>query len=335
VTFHHFASETPARVRFLPPDAADALAPGATRAALLTLALPAALAVGDRFVLRRPSPPATIGGGEVLDADPPRKVAAEDVSTFQSGEPRSRLMRRIVRRPEGVSLDDLARQEWIRPEEARRLLHASGSPDVVELAGGRLYLSAERFGELGAQIRALIEKELRSRPGATGAPRAVVLDRLFSPFDPKLADAVLERVAAAGTIEIRGEEVRLPGSGSLPAADQKLADKIAARFDGGALDPPSPGDIAQTLGAKPKIVEGLIAFLAKEKRLAKLPGGFYISQKAVDEAVARLRESGWKSFSVPEFKEKFGLTRRIAIPLLEHLDEKKVTRRTGDRRELV
>ena len=333
VTFHHFASETSARVR-LP--GRDVLEPGESAAALLTVALPAAAAVGDRFVIRRPSPPATIGGGEVLDAEPPRRLAAEDLEVFQTGGPAERLLRRIARRPEGASLEELSSQEWLKPESVRSLLETSVKGGALAaLSAGRLYLTSSRLAELGKQVRSLVEKELRARAGSTGAPRAVVIERHFSHFDPKAAEEVLERLAAGGTIELRGEEVRLPGGGSLAAGDQKLAEKIASRFEEGGLEPPSPGDIVQALGAKQKIVEGLVTFLVKEKRLARLPGGFYISQKAVDDAVALLRATGWKSFSVPEFKEKFGLTRRIAIPLLEHLDEKRVTRRVGDRRELV
>ena len=48
-----------------------------------------------------------------------------------------------------------------------------------------------------------------------------------------------------------------------------------------------------------------------------------------------LRATGWERFSVPQFKERFGLSRKWAIPLLEHLDSIAVTRRVGDDRQLV
>ena len=54
-----------------------------------------------------------------------------------------------------------------------------------------------------------------------------------------------------------------------------------------------------------------------------------------NEVAARLRASGKATLDVGEFKEMFGLTRRLAIPLLEHLDATKVTRRVGDRREVI
>jgi selenocysteine-specific elongation factor len=46
-------------------------------------------------------------------------------------------------------------------------------------------------------------------------------------------------------------------------------------------------------------------------------------------------DSGKPSVDVGDFKEMFGLTRKLAIPMLEHLDASKVTRRVGDRREIL
>ena len=86
---------------------------------------------------------------------------------------------------------------------------------------------------------------------------------------------------------------------------------------------------------RPKVVEGLIGYLAKKGTLVRLPGGWIIARSAVDDVAARLRASGKRSLDVGEFKEMFGLTRRLAIPLLEHLDAIKVTRRVGDRREVI
>jgi selenocysteine-specific elongation factor len=85
----------------------------------------------------------------------------------------------------------------------------------------------------------------------------------------------------------------------------------------------------------PKVVEGLIVYLVKKRTLLRLPGGWIISREAVDGVTERLRASGKASFGVAEFKEMFRLTRKLAIPLLEHLDAARVTRRVGERRELL
>ena len=92
---------------------------------------------------------------------------------------------------------------------------------------------------------------------------------------------------------------------------------------------------AQQIGHKSKVIEGLAAYLVKKGPLVRLPGGWIIARDAVEDVVARLRASGKQSFEVPEFKEMFGLTRRLAIPLLEYLDGEKVTRRIGDKRQVL
>ena len=327
VSFHHFAAERIARLRTW-----DAAAAGSSVAALATLDEAIAARVGDHFIVRRLSPPATVGGGEVLDAHPPKKVEPEDRRVFLAGSIPARLRRRIDRAAAGISRDELAREEAIDARDVRA--HLADADDVLELDSG-LFLSKNRWEELAKWTIATIDEEIRRRPGATAASRASVVERVFGRFSPRDAEAALRSIAAAGKIAADGENLRLPGAAGLEAADQSLADRIAAIYDTGALDPPSPGDVAAKLSAKPKIVEGLMAYLVKEKRLARLPGGFFVSQGAVDRVAADLRSTGRPTITVPEFKERFGLTRRIAIPLLEHLDERKVTRRAGDAREIL
>jgi selenocysteine-specific elongation factor len=331
VSFHHFASERIARLRLWD----DAL-PGSTVPALATLDEPIAARTADRFIVRRLSPAATIGGGEILDAHPPRKIDEEDRRAFLEGTAADRLARRVARNVAGARREDLAREESMREEDVRPALSGAISAGTLkELDGGKLYLSSVRWDILASRAAAAITDELKHRPGAVGASRAAVLEKAFAAFAPREADIVLKSIVDAGKLVAEGETLRLPGAGALAGGDQKLAGRIAAMFEEGGLEPPSPGDVAMKLEAKPKIVEGLIAYLVKEKRLARLPGGFIIARSAADRITSELRASGKASISVPEFKEMFGLTRRIAIPLLEYLDESKVTRRSGDARTIL
>ena len=57
-------------------------------------------------------------------------------------------------------------------------------------------------------------------------------------------------------------------------------------------------------------------------------------QQRRGKLVGELRGSGWERFSVAQFKDRFALSRKWAIPLLEHLDSTGVTRRAGDDRLL-
>jgi selenocysteine-specific elongation factor len=72
----------------------------------------------------------------------------------------------------------------------------------------------------------------------------------------------------------------------------------------------------------------------KRKELVRLPGGLVFSSAALERLVDDLRATGWQRFTIVAFKDRFGLSRKWTIPLLEHLDNIGVTRRVGEEREL-
>ena len=97
---------------------------------------------------------------------------------------------------------------------------------------------------------------------------------------------------------------------------------------------PVAGRAGGRTGAKPQILEGVLRYLVSAGQVSRLPGGLLVARAAVDRLVADLAATGWERFSVGQFKDRFGLSRKWAIPLLEHLDSRGVTRRIGDERQL-
>src|SRR2546426_7331967 len=133
------------------------LEPGATGWVQLRLATPLALAVGDRFVVRRPSPPETLGGGAVADI---------------SGE-------RMRRRREAVAV--LERRT--APTAASRLLAALDVPRTLDEAGARSGLDAN---EREAAARDLLESA-RAVPLADALVARDSFEALATPIERTLA----------------------------------------------------------------------------------------------------------------------------------------------------
>jgi selenocysteine-specific elongation factor len=166
-------------------------------------------------------------------------------------------------------------------------------------------------------------------------PRRTLQMRLAPSADPPWAEALEAALVRRGAFATVGEEARAPGRDDLAVADRDLSERIADVFRERGLSPPSPAEVTEIVRHRQKVVEGLIGYLVKKGTLVRLPGGWLISRQAVDDLVARLRASPRPGIEIAEFKEMFGLTRKLAIPLLEHLDSEKVTRRVGDRREIL
>ena len=80
----------------------------------------------------------------------------------------------------------------------------------------------------------------------------------------------------------------------------------------------------------------LLSLLQKRGELTRVGEHFY-ARDAIESLVSRLRELKEKepTIDVGRFKELTGLSRKFAIPLLEHLDRIHVTRRLGDSRKIL
>jgi selenocysteine-specific elongation factor len=341
VSFHHFSSEARALVRVL---LERRIEPGASGHAQLRLSTPLAAAPGDRFVIRRVSPVTTIGGGVVLDPLAPRLSGRPAVDVAD-------LLRRLETGSLADRLDlwiELAKEKGI-DEGALAARGGVAAPEVREalseaLAVGRIralrrspdrYIAEVALAKIADRARAEIAAYLDGGSGAVGMPRRTLLARLLPSADASWAEAVEAALVERGVFVTAGDEARPPGRDDLVGGERELSERIAQVFREKGLSPPSPSEVTEIVRHRQKVVDGLIGYLVKRGSLVRLPGGWLVAREAVEDVVARLRASGKRQFDVGEFKELFGLTRKLAIPLLEHLDAEKITRRVGDRRELL
>ena len=340
VSFHHFSSEERARVRTLDQ---ESIAPGGGGRVQLRLSAPIAAAPGDRFVLRRLSPVETIGGGVILDALAPamrrgREETRAALDRLEKGSLGDRVALWVEQAKEsGAPEEGLAARAGVPPARIREAAAAAVAAKAIHALrhSPERWIAEPVLARLAARARVEIEK-LLAAGGSVGVSRRTLLSRLLpEESDPRWAEAIETALVARGSYTIAGEEARLLGRDDLPGADRDLSHRILDAYRRRGLDPPSLPDVTREIGHKPKVIEGLTGYLVKKGELLRLPGGWIIAREAVDGVVAKLRGSGRPSLDVGEFKEMFGLTRRLAIPLLEYLDGAKVTRRVGDRREIL
>jgi selenocysteine-specific elongation factor len=240
-------------------------------------------------------------------------------------------------REQGAGEEDLALRSGLPAEAVRAALAqplAEGRVHALRRSPDR-YLAEPALARLASRASAELHRLIAAGTGAVGVPRGTLLQRILPRADPRWAEAIEAALAARGVLAIAGDEARSPGRTDLAGPDRQLSERIEDLFRQRGLDPPSPAQAAEEVRHRPKVVEGLIGYLVKKGALVRLPGGWIIARETVGAVVEGLRASGKTTFDVGEFKEMFGLTRRLAIPLLEHLDAAKVTRRVGDRREVL
>ena len=309
------AAEVDATVRILD---APSIEPGGERFVRIRLARPLVLDVFDRFVLRDAGRRATVAGGLVLDTAPPSRAGAT------AGR---RLAARAAARR--TDLGPLLVEER-GAVEASEVSLVTGAPE-----GAQGWLVDER-------VRAAAEEALRSvlaahhadHPLERGAglevARVTVADALRgagAPASPGAVETVLAVLASSGQLAREGDTVRLAAHRVALDARRPDLDRLVAEIGGGhEATPPTVRELADRGVAREVIEaadrEGLVVRLTPDLVVTT---GF----AARAEAVARAATDG---ITVSAFREALGTSRKYAVPLLEWLDRRGVTRRDGDLR---
>jgi selenocysteine-specific elongation factor len=341
VRVHLFASEVLGRMRPLSPDGIE---PGATGPVEIRLEAPVSAVRGDRFILRRPSPPATLGGGEVLDPlwRRHRGTLLQSALSALQGDLRQALAFWVQEMGErGAEAAELARRLGLPPEgvapELRKLVQANRLIEVPEGPGhATRWIAPAAVQRVTERARRVLKEHFQKDRLAEAMPKAEAVRRILRGRAAELAPIYFGWLEAQKVLTVQGDQVTLPGrSAQLTGEESRLSGAVVACFERGGLTPPSPGDLVKELSAKPQILEGVIRHLVTRGQLVKLPTGLILAAAAVAGLRRDLLATSWERFSVADFKDRFGLSRKWAIPLLEHLDSVGATRRHGDERIVV
>ncbi len=342
VRLHLFAAERMGRMR---PLGSREIPPGGRGVVEVRLAAPGVVAVrGDRVILRRPSPPATLGGGRVLDPAWRRHrghALAEALPALAAGGDAALVFWAAEAGESGLAAEDAGRRLGRRPDAvAPRLAELAAAGRLLRIppgsGHGERWIVPATLRRVVERARTVLADYFRQDRLARGIPKAEAVRRILPGRAAALADVYLEWLAAEKVLTVAGDLVNLPGrEAELTGEESQLSRRVVERFAAGGLAPPSPAEVAAELGAKPQILDGVLRYLVERGRLVRLPGGLMLAASAVERLAEELAATGWERFSVPQFKDRFGLSRKWAIPLLEHLDSTGVTRRLGDERMLA
>jgi len=327
--FHQGTCERAARLR-----AIRAQATGAMDAELVldedTVLLP-----GDRFILRRPAPLDTVGGGIVLDAHPARARATRaSAASGATGE--ATWLDRIARpgvagRAAGSIAAELGRSE----DEARAAIDALVAEGRVVRAAGLIF-DATVWNDVEGRLMSALEEFHTREPLRTGTTREALRAKVAKDMPGEAFREALLQMARRGQVQLQGERVASAGFRVvLSPSDATQKERLEQAFRSAGLDPPSPADFVRELPTPHG--DRLLALLLEEGRLVKIRDGRLFHADALEDIRRKLREFGSTSstIDVGTFKELAGVTRKNAIPLLEQFDDERLTRREGNARRIL
>lgn len=331
--------------RVLLMDGVSSVIPGQTIAAQIRTDVDLPVAYGDRFVIRSYSPVHVVGGGVVLRAHPKRTTTTSD------GD---RALLKALREDNAAAAVKAAFDMAEYPVSAAEVVHASGLDKTVVQSQLEALVHARAAEvlpntqpELFSTKRTMqklsraIENELLSfhaqNPTATGIAKEALRSRCMPRCAAPTFDAVLAAACAQGHAVAENGQVSHPQAG---AGARKLEEQAANALTGvlaaAGPKPPSVSDLFAQADLAPKQGYKALAALERDGRAVKVSDEFYFDADAyttLEQAVRNKLTAG--PASAADLKDAMGVSRKHAIPLLEHLDDAGITRRTGDARELV
>jgi selenocysteine-specific elongation factor len=328
-------AETVARLRILDT---ETLEPGAEGWIQLELRDPLIGARGDRFILRRPSPGETLGGGVIVDAQPAKRHKRFDADTLRAleslskGSPAEVLFLAALALGAASARETVAKARLASQSAESALRECIESGLLIPLEGPVESVSSEKYlmpaphwETLRVNVLAALAAYHKALPLKRGMPREELKSRLK--LVPRVFNAALKRL----DVQDGGAWLALPGHEiRFSAAQQAKVDVLLRKFAAAPYAPPSVKECQAEAG------EDVFAALLELGQLVAVSPEVAFRAADYEKMARAVRETLAKNGQVTaaEVRDLFGTSRKYALGLLEHLDTIGVTIRDGDFRRL-
>jgi len=288
--------------------------------------------VGDRYIVRLPTPTVTVGGGMVLDILDrfPRKKEQENFRYLE---------KRLELSPENLITSELEKKKHIRlpddfhfsdfcDSDLESRVKKMESEGVLEKFAGK-YFDKELIKKTGSKIIANVEKMLALEPHRDGLPIDIIQD--ISGFSPDELDTYLEYLSASGKVIKKGNRYDLPERKlEVKGELKRLADTIEKELLADRFSPPRLSEISR----KGKAYNDAVRFLINAGIVVNIGNDIVFHKEAWDEIIDRMRDllNSRGEFAVGDLRDRLNTTRKYIVPILEETDRIGITLRDGDRR---
>jgi len=302
--------------------------PGETGFAQLRFKEPLATYLGDRFILRIPSPPKTIGGGLIVDPlAHKRHFKNKDILYF--------LQKRIKFDLRELVLTELKKNIFIKKDN---LLINSNYADseireVVEslkkegeiITTNSWIIDKNYWQEQKTKFMNRLNQEYKLYPLQTGFP----LNKFQSYFyylKPEIFNYLVDFLINTEKIGLKKGIIFLLSRKPKISSQQKiLISKILKILKDDPNNPPNEKTLTSQISGSKEIID----FLIQEGEIVKLSDGILLESKNYDimknKLIDLLKING--SISIAQVRELLGISRKYIIPLLNKMDEEKITQR--------
>lgn len=287
---------------------------------------------GDTFILRRPSPQETIGGGWVIDPQGQKYRFGErtvaELEKKKVGTPAERMVSALME-AKSLSLDELLTRTSLEKET---LMQELESDDFV-LYNGKEYTLRALVDVIEEELYNILRDFHTSSPMKKGLNKAELLQTLSKSYPNTVIDYSIDEGVKKNTFRREGQFISIGDfEPHVPNNWKTRTVNMLAKLKGDRMQVKYFKDYLTEAGIPDKIAADLKKFLEEEGSIVALDDQYYWHGEVFNEAVEKLKAQTDSEFDVGAAKEILGLSRKYMIPFLECMDNKGFTKRVENKR---
>ena len=329
----------------------DELQPGTEASVQLLLERPVAVWPGDRYVIRSYSPVATIGGGEILGNQSPRKrkrltdkdraYNSQVFEILHEGSLEEKMLLYLRESGmKGLTFDELAVHSGIFGKHLSKNLSMplSAKRIVVVDSTTQRYLTREIADEVTKTIISSLTSYHEANPLRNGLSKEELRSGFKREIDQKVFNYCLHDLIRKDVVIQEESVIRMTTHQvALKADEEKLKRDLKSWYIDKGLSTATIKETYEEFSEYPKsLVKEVFDLLLKDGTIIKISESLYYASEHInaleEKVVFFIQKEG--EIDAPRFKQLSGLTRKFSIPILEYFDRIKITMRIGDKRIL-
>lgn len=343
IRFHQGTGEIFGRILLLDK---DELKGGEEGFAQIILEQPIVVIRGDQFIIRSYSPPHTIGGGTIIEANA-SKHKKRDKELFNSliikaeGSYKDRTELYLKEKGRLVEYKEIEKYLYFSTEQIDKSLEELVKEErIAKICYDEidLFLDMEKLNQWEKNISWEIKKHIEKYPLELGADKEAIRTSIKPVLSLKKFNYFIQYLCEKQILKIIEGRYLVP-YGYEHIIEKNLFQKIQG-IEKYLLQcqwqVPNWPMVLQQINIDEELGKQILKYLLKKEKIVPLAKDIYILRNIYEEGIVRIKD--WfiknESLTVSQARDLLGTTRKIALPLLNHLDKIHITVREGDNRKI-
>lgn len=287
---------------------------------------------GDHFILRRPTPQETIGGGTVIDPRGKKHRFGEktilELEQKKQGSPFERVVDVLIE-AKSLTIQEIIRRTSL---EEMSVIKELEKPTFIKCSNN-IYTLKTTVDFIQTAILEQLVQFHEQEPFKQGINKAELLHSLQITYPKVVLDFVIEQETTNGSIKRKDQFISTANfEPHIPKQWQKRSEQLLQELKNDGLTVRFLSDYFNRAGIPDSLMQDFEAFYRGQGLIIKVEGQFYWHEEPFNQAIVKLKNETKVEFDVSEAKQILGLSRKFIIPFLEKLDELKWTKRSENKR---